>query len=449
MVQNNFRYNPSDSHQRELQSLLYVTPQGGQFNALDDSDDEDEEGGNYVLHVRTALLEVKKGAITAVGEMAAHTGAAFCPHLENVMQVLQKAATNWHPLIKSEVADALPNLVVPSVSAYHGGELQWTKGDISGASPMSEHTAAIVSAVLVELIALMSDDDKTTVAKACEGIQSVIELCGPHALLPIANQCMTNTHELLTKGAPCQATEELYGEHPEDDDDHDLVTQAACDLVGGFCRVLGAQFAQYLPQFLPAVCDYAKSSRPTRDRSMAIGWLSEVAQELEGAIFEHWQPVFLPAILAGLGDPSEDVKRNAAFCAGVCCEHLRERVTDVYPQILQALEPLFRIDPNGGESSAACVDNAAACIARMIMASPAHLPMPQVVPALLKLLPLKADMSENETIYTCLLGLLQMNQPDALAQKEELRRIFTEATAADSKVEPEVQEKLKQALAAF
>lgn len=439
----------TDSDQRELQSLLYVTPQGGQFNAFDDSDDEDEEGGNYVLHVRTALLEVKKGAITAVGEMAAHTGSAFCPHLESVMQVLQKAATNWHPLIKSEVADALPNLVVPSVSAYHNGDLQWTKGDISGASPMSEHTAAIVGAVLVELIALMKDDDKTTVAKACEGIQSVVELCGPHALVPIANQCMSNTHDLLTKVAPCQAAEELYGEHPEDDDDHDIVTQAACDLVGGFCRVMGAQFAQYLPQFLPAVCDYAKSSRPPRDRSMAIGWLSEVAQELEGGMFDYWQPVFLPAILAGLGDPSEDVKRNAAFCAGVCCENLRERVTDVYPQILQALEPLFQMDSSSGDSAAACVDNAAACVSRMIMASPTHLPMPQVLPALLKLLPLKTDMTENETIYTCLLGLLQMNQPDALAQKAELRRIFTEATAAGSKVEPEVQEKLKQALPAL
>lgn len=402
-----------------------------------------------MLHVRTALLEVKKGAITAVGEMAAHTGAAFCPHLESVMTVLQKAASNWHPLIKSEVADALPNLVVPSVSAYHSGDLQWTKGDISGASPMSEHTAAIVSAVLLELIALMKDDDKTTVAKACEGIQSVIELCGPHALMPIANQCMQNAHDLLTKVAICQAAEELYGEHPEDDDDHDIVTQAACDLVGGFGRVMGAQFAQYLPQFLPAVCDYAKSSRPPRDRSMAIGWMSEVAQELEGAIFDHWQPVFLPAILTGLGDPSEDVKRNAAFCAGVCCEQLRERVTEAYPTILQALEPLFQIDPNSGESAAACVDNAAACVARMIMASPSHLPMPQVLPALLKLLPLKTDMTENETIYTCLLGLLQMNQPDALTQKAELRRIFVEATAAGSKVEAVVQEKLKQALPAL
>jgi hypothetical protein len=179
---------------------------------------------------------------------------------------------------------------------------------------------------------------------------------------------------------------------------------------------------------------------------MAIGWLSEVAQELEGAIFEHWQTVFLPAVLSGLTDPSEDVKRNAAFCAGVCCEHLRERATDAYPQILQALEPLFHIDPLSGESSAACIDNAAACVARMIMASPTHLPMPQVLPAFLKLLPLKTDMTENETVYTCVLGLLQMNHPDALAQKVEICRIFTEATAASSKVEEEVQQKLKEAL---
>lgn len=434
-----------------MQSLLYTTPQtAGNFSVLDDSDDEDDEGGNYVLHVRTALLEVKKGAITAIGEMAAHTGAAFCPYLEDVLKVLQKAANNWHPLIKTEVADAMPNLVVPSISAYHNGEIQWTKGDTTGANPMSQHTSAIVSAVLTELIAMMKDDDSTTVGKACEGIQSVIELCGPHALLPVANDCMTGTHDLLTKSAPCQVSgEEMYGEFPEEDDDHDIVTQAACDLVGAFGRVLGAQFAQYMPQFLPAVCAYAKSSRPPRDRSMAIGWLSEIAQELEGAIFEHWAGVFLPAIVSGLSDPSEDVKRNAAFCAGVCCEHLRDRIADSYPQLLQAMEPLFHIDPSGGESAAACVDNAAAAIARMIMASPQHLPMPQVLPALLKLLPLKTDMTENETVYTCVLGLLQMNHPDALAQKDEMRRVFTQATAEGSKVEDEVKEKLKQALAAL
>jgi len=417
----------------------------GTFGALDDSDDEDEGAGNYVLHVRTALLEVKKGAITAIGELSVHTGAAFSPHLESVMQVLQKAAKNWHPLIKSEVADALPNMVIPSVSAYHNGEIQWTKGDVSCPNPMSQHTTAIVSAVLTELIALTKDDDKNTVSKACEGIQSVIELCGPYSLLPVANDCLTCTHALLTKTAPCQVSEELLGETPEDDDDHDVVTQTACDLVGGFCRVMGDQFCQYLPQFLPAVCVYAKSSRPARDRSMAIGWLSEVAQELEGAIFDYWQTVFLPATLAGLGDPSEEVKRNSAFCAGICCEVLKERVTGDYQQILQGLEPLFGMDSSTGDAVAACVDNAAACVARMIVAQPASFPMRQVLPAFLRLLPLKTDMTENETVYNCLLGLIQIGHPEALVQKAEFRRIFTAAISPESKVDEEVQLRLKQA----
>ncbi|KAG7364468.1 heat repeat-containing protein [Nitzschia inconspicua] len=415
----------------------------GEFGAFDDSDDEDEEGGNFVLHVRTAMLEVKKGAITAIGELAAHTGAAFVPHLESVMQVLQKAATNWHPLIKTEVADALPSMVVPSVSAYHAGEIPWNKGEISGPNPMCQHTQAIVGAVLTELINMLTDDDKMVVAKACEGIQSVIELCGPYALAPVANECLQGTHALLTKTAPCQESDDYLGEAPEEDDDHDLVTQAACDLVGGFCRVMGSQFAQYLPQFLPAVLEYAKSSRPTRDRSMAIGWLSEVAQELEDSIMDFWQLAFFPAIMSSLADPSDDVKRNAAFCAGVCCEKLKDRVVANYGDILQAVEPLFSIDASSGESAAACVDNAAACVARMVITSPASVPMPQVLPAMLRLLPLKTDMTENETVYTCLIGLIEVSHPDAVANKSEILRVFSEACAQGSKVDPEIQSKLR------
>lgn len=396
------------------------------------------------------MLEVKKGAITAVGEMTAHSGAAFVPYLEEVMQVLQKAASNWHPLIKCEVGDALPSLVMPSVMAYHEGDLNWTKGDLSGANPMSAHTQALTRAVLTELIGLMKDDDKSVVGKACEGIQSVIELCGPHALLPVANECLTHTHEILNKTAPCLATEEAYGEFPEDDDDHDVVMQAACDLVGAFGRVMGNHFVQYLPQFLPAICSYSKSSRPPSDRSMAIGCLSELAQELEGAVYEYWESVFLQAILQGLNDPDENVKRNAAFCAGVCCEHLGDRVVKDYSQILQSLSPLFSINVMASgvqsEASAACVDNAAAAVARLIMASPNHVPMEHVLPAMLSVLPLKTDMTENDTVYKCLLGLLQMNHPEAQKHKGEFKRIFTSAVADDSKVDDEVKQKLKEAL---
>jgi len=182
---------------------------------------------------------------------------------------------------------------------------------------------------------------------------------------------------------------------------------------------------------------------------MAMGCLGEIAQELGVGIKDHWDSVFFPAIMAGLTDPDDNVKRNAAFCTGVCCEGLGDAIAAVYPQFLQSISPIFALDPNSSDSAAAAVDNAAAAISRMIMAVPASVPIGQVLPVLLKALPLKNDMTENETVYKCLIGLLQMNQEDAIANKAEIRRIFTEATAEGSRVEEDVQEKLKLAAPAL
>lgn len=66
------------------------------------------------------------------------------------------------------------------------------------------------------------------------------------------------------------------------------------------------------------------------------------------------------------------------------------------------------------------VDNAAAAVARFIMAAPAALPMEQVLPVFLSALPLKADRSENEAVYTCLLGLIHMRHPDALQRLDAI-----------------------------
>lgn len=417
-----------------------------EFGGLDDSDDEDENG-NYVIQVRTALLEAKKGAITAVGEIGAHCGAAFVPFLDQTVTLLQKSATNWHPLIKAEVAEAFPSMVLPIVAADHGGSIEWEKGDIGGVNPMSERTKAVVAAVLTESLGLMVDDDKETVGKACAAIQNVIEECGPHALASIAGQCLENVHALLTKTAPCQIAE---GEgYDDEDDDHDSFMTSVCDLMGAFARVMGPHFVQYLPEYLPPLLAFGKSSRPPSDRAMAIGCLGELAQELGDGIRDHWKSIFLPAILAGLGDEDQNVKRNAAFCAGVSCEGLGEFAATDFAQILQSVGQLFGIDQNMGDTSAACVDNAAACVSRMIMASPNHVPISQVLPVVLSKLPLKNDMTENETVYKCLLGLLQMNHGDVSTQKVEIKRVIVEASSDESRVDDEMKQKLRLALSAL
>lgn len=212
---------------------------------------------------------------------------------------------------------------------------------------------------------------------------------------------------------------------------------------------MGSHFVQYLPQFLPAISYYAKSSRSSSDRSMSIGALGEIAEALKGDIREHWKAVFLPAILSGLADEEHNVKHNAAFCAGVSCEGLGDFAMSDYVQILQSLGHLFNIDPNISDSSAACVDNATAAVTRMIMTCPGSVPIAQVLPVILEAMPLKHDFVENETVFKCLLGLIQMNHPDAVAHKEDFKRVFIQATAEGSKVEDETKDKLKLALVTF
>ena len=422
-------------------------PIKGEFDGLNDSDDEDEGSGNIVINVRTALLDSKKGAITAIGEIGAHCGEAFLPFLDEAVTILQQVSGTFHSLIKAEAAEALSSMVVPVVAAKHGGSINWVKGDIAGPSPLSPETTSVATAVLKTLVSLMDDVYKDTVIKACNGVESVLNLCGPHALALVGNECLETTLALLTKTAPCHQSENLDEEY--EDDEHDSFMTPVCDLVAAFGRVMGAQFCQFLPQFLPAICEFAKSSRPSSDRAMAIGCLGELAQELGDGIKDYWATVFLPAILAGLADEDHNVNRNAAFCAGTCCEGLGELVVGDYPQVLPAIGQLFNIDASSSDQSAAAVDNAAAGVCRMIMASPNNVPINQVLPVLLKALPLKNDLTENETVYKCLLGLLQMNNADAIAQKAEIKRVFVEATAAESKLEDAWKEKLQAAIPAL
>lgn len=417
----------------------------GELGNFDDSDDEGEDT-RMVLQVRTALLEAKKGAITAISEISSHCGAAFAPYLEQTVPLLQKSANNLYSLMKADVAEALASLINTMMARDHEGKIQWEKGDISGANPMSPATLALVTIVLQELTKLMKDEDTETVGKVCISIQDVIEKCGPHSFAIIAKECLENTHSLLIRKAPCQIIGEDEGFDDDFDDDHDSYMTSVCDLVGSFARVMGSHFIQYLPQFIPAICNYAKPSRPSSDRAMAIGCLGELAEEIGVGIADYWKSVYLPAILSGLADEDNNLKRNAAFCAGVSCEVIGAPITPDYTELLQTVGTVFSVDASVGDTNAACVDNAAACIARMIMTSPSSVPLEQVLPVFLKSLPLKNDMTENETVYTCILGLIEMKNQNVIPHQMEIKRIFIEATSEESEVDDEIQQKLKLAL---
>ena len=111
---------------------------------------------------------------------------------------------------------------------------------------------------------------------------------------------------------------------------------------------------------------------------------------------------------------------------------------------MQLLYPLFNIDPNVNDASAACRDNACGAIARMITAQPAACPLDQILPILLKCLPIVNDDAENEPVYQCLVDLAKANLGDlGGALKNDVLRVVKHAFESNEGEGVKISDELK------
>mgnify|MGYP003888922419 CR=1 FL=1 len=410
---------------------------GGQLSALDDSDEEDGDGEHKQIYVRTGLLEVKKQAICALGEMANYCEGDFMPYLPQTMEMLQKNLEYFFPDIVEEAVNVLPSLVVCSVAANHGeGGVGFVNGVINPVSEMSAHSAEVCEAVMQELMKKLCYPEIEIVNAACRSIQAVLELCGPHAVAKHMNDLLQELHTLSCGKSECQQElgDDDEDEEDEDEEDHDSNYVPVMDLVGALARVFGGHFAQFLPQFLPPIVNFCKPSRPTNDRSMGMGAIAELAEGCGEGILPHYEQVFFPLIMQGLGDSEVSVQRNSAFACGHLCLALGDKAANQYPQFMQSLYPLFNIDVSGGDSSAACRDNAVGAIARMMTACPQNCPFGQILPIFFKCLPLINDQQENDAVYTCIVKLAKSGLGDLGGVfKEEVLRVVKAAMGLKEK----------------
>ena len=110
----------------------------------------------------------------------------------------------------------------------------------------------------------------------------------------------------------------------------------------------------------------------------------------------------LKVLLHRLGDEDADVKANAAFAVGVLVQETgkEEVVGKAYGQILTRLEPMLQDRPPSRQ-----LDNAAGCVSRMIMRHKERVPLGEVLPVLVGVLPLQEDFEENGPVYRMVVGL--------------------------------------------
>lgn len=215
-------------------------------------------------------------------------------------------------------------------------------------------------------------------------------------------QTVTVLTTLITRSHPCQ--QDLGEEEDEQDvegsSEYDwVVVDTALDVIIGLAFAMGPAFGELWKIFEKPVMKFA-SSQENLERSTAVGVIAECAQHM-GTAVSQYTPSILKLLLKRLTDIDPETKSNAAYATGQLIYNSNDANSYLpsYNDILSKLEPMLSID------HARLKDNATGCVCRLIISHPDRVPIADVLPVLVGLLPLKEDFEENKPVYECLYKL--------------------------------------------
>ena len=162
---------------------------------------------------------------------------------------------------------------------------------------------------------------------------------------------------------------------------------------------LGEDFETFWKVFMKPIFQYASSSEHGQ-RSAAVGTIADITRAMGRGVTPHTAAI-LKVLLHRMSDEDPLTKSNAAFAIGLLVENSEDErtTTKAYNMILSKLEPLLHAQESRQ------LDNAAGCVSRMIMKHQDKVPINEVLPALVNLLPLKEDFEENEPIFQMVVQL--------------------------------------------
>ena len=240
---------------------------------------------------------------------------------------------------------------------------------------------------------------RATVSDINRNVAENLRYCGPYLVsdTSILDKVVALVTSIIAKKHPCQ---QEYGADEVDQEALDelsefdwVVIDTALDVISGLATALGPNFVRLWPVFEKTVYRYAGSSESI-ERANAVGVLAEVISGMAGAVTPY-TGTLLRLLARRLTDEDSQTKSNAVYAIGQLCEksNANEDITKAYPTILEKLESCM----HNPESN--LPDNASGCISRMILKHRDHVPVADVLPALVDILPLKNDFEENSPVY--------------------------------------------------
>ena len=271
---------------------------------------------------------------------------------------------------------------------------------------------------------------RTIVTEISRAIAENLKLTGPALLVGdgVLKKTVETVEALISRKHVCQMDldEEAATLDIEDMEttEYDWIAiDSAMDIIAGLAVALGSSFTEIWPQFEKRVYNYA-SSGESLERASACGVLAEVITGLDGAVTPYTSKM-MTILLKRLSDEDAQTKSNAAYAVGRLVEKSNDDATNLkaYPTIIQKLEGLL------GIKQCRCMDNAAGCIARLILKHRDKAYVPDVLPALVNsgVLPLKEDYQENEPVWKMIVTLYRDQDETIMGLTNKLAPIMIQA----------------------
>ncbi|KAH0565288.1 hypothetical protein GP486_001324 [Trichoglossum hirsutum] len=390
----------------------------------DDDDDDDDDDAWDELGAVTAVAAEKEIALDVIGDVLSHTKSKFIPYFEKTVEITLGLVEHSYEGVRKAAIGTLWRAYACLWEICEDGQMaKWQPGLPLKVQPTAELQKLGEVVMTATLAVYVNEVDRGTVTDINRNIAATLKLCGPAILThgDAVHEITTCILSILRKQHPCQQDmgdlEEV--ESMQESSEYDwMVVDTAMDVITGLAAALGTAFGELWKIFEKPILRYAGSSEAL-ERSTSVGTIAECIQNMGDAV-TPFTPSLMKMLLHRLSDEDPETKSNAAFAMGQLCDKSRDAngIVSNYNTILQKLEPLLHAQ------SHRLLDNAAGCVARMITAHPENIPIDDVLPLLVDLLPLKEDFEENKPIYEMLVKLYESSHQTVRRLTPQLIPVF-------------------------
>ncbi|KAI1277005.1 importin beta-4 [Xylaria sp. FL0933] len=397
-------------------------------NELDDEEDmdedEDDDDWDDLVGVSAQALE-KEIALEVLGDVIYASKEKGAPYIEKAVELVAPFAEHSYEGCRKTAIGTLwrTYACVWEVMEKQTGQ-KWAPGLPLNFEPIP-NIVKLGEIVTTATLHIWQDEaDRDVVTEINRSVAATLKATGPSVLgqKAMMEQIITVLGTITTRCHPCQQD---LGDEDENQDDVQgssewdwLIIDTALDVLIGLAAALGSQFAEIWKVFQKPILKFISSNEHI-ERSTAVGVVAECVAYMGSAVTPYTSTL-LPPLLHRLSDEDQETKSNTAYAIGQLIYHSEDEATYLpsFPQILRSLEPLLQIQAQRLQ------DNAAGCLCRMILSNPNQVPIPEVLPALVDLLPLKEDYEENKPVYQCLHKLYVMSNPTVQELTPRLLPVF-------------------------